>query len=87
MAAISRSQVTDERVTGLRIYADAEGETHIEDIDIGLLARKLFKDNPPFRLTDNFPTSWCNICYVPAGTTDWHNPPQAFARPLANWRS
>jgi hypothetical protein len=76
MAAMSRSQVTDERVTGLRIYADAEGETHMEDINIGLLPRKLFKDNPPFRLTDNFPASWCNICYVPAGTTDWHNPPQ-----------
>jgi hypothetical protein len=67
MAAISRSQVTDERVTGLRIYADAEGETHMEDIDIGLLPRRLFKDNPPFRLTDNFAASWCNICYVPAG--------------------
>jgi hypothetical protein len=65
MAAMSRSQVTDERVTGLRIYADAEGETHMEDINIGLLPRKLFKDNPPFRLTDNFPASWCNICYVP----------------------
>ena len=76
--AISDKQVTDERVTCLRIFADASGETHMEDIDIALQARKLFKDNPPPRLSDNIAASWFNICHVPAGMreVDWHNPPQ-----------
>jgi hypothetical protein len=71
-------RVTDERVTCLRIFADANGETHMEDVDIAFQPRKLFKDNPPLRLSDNFPASWFNICHVPAGMceVDWHNPPQ-----------
>ena len=76
--AISDKQVTDERVTCLRIFADANGETHMEDVDIVLQPKQLFKDNPPLRLTDNFAASWYNICYVPSGMheVDWHNPPQ-----------
>jgi hypothetical protein len=68
-------RATDERVTCLRIFADAAGETHMEDVDIALQPRKLFKDNPPLRLSDNFPASWFNICHVPAGMceVDWHN--------------
>src|SRR5262249_48586157 len=51
-------RVTDERVTCLRIFADAAGETHMEDVDIAFQPRKLFKDNPPLRLSDNsFPSS------------------------------
>src|SRR5262249_22023984 len=71
-------RVTDERVTCLRIFADAAGETHMEDVDIAFQPRKLFKDNPPLRLSDNFPASWFNICHVPAGMceVDWHNPPR-----------
>jgi len=38
---------TDERVTCLRIFADAGGETHMQDITIALQPRKLFKDNHP----------------------------------------
>ncbi|HET7848708.1 MAG TPA: hypothetical protein VFL51_06575 [Pseudolabrys sp.] len=78
MAAGSNERVTNERVTCLRIFADADGETHMEDVDISLNPRRLFKDNPPLRLSDNFPVSWCNICHVPAGMSevDWHNPPQ-----------
>jgi hypothetical protein len=50
----------------------------MEDVDIALQPRKLFKDNPPLRLSDNLAASWCNICCVPAGMreVDWHNPPQ-----------
>ena len=86
MAAISDKRVTDERVTCLRIFADASGETHMEDVDIPLRPRKLFKDNPPLRLSDNLAASWCNICHVPAGMSevDWHNPPQ---RLLVLWLS
>jgi hypothetical protein len=78
MAAISDKRATDERVTCLRIFADASGETHMEDVDIALQPRKLFKDNPPLRLSNNFAASWFNICHVPSGMheVDWHNPPQ-----------
>jgi hypothetical protein len=78
VAVISGGRATDERVTCLRIFADANGETHMEDVDIPLQPRKLFKHNPPLRLSDNFAASWCNICHVPAGMceVDWHNPPQ-----------
>jgi hypothetical protein len=30
-------------------FADANGQTHMEDIDIDLQPRKLFEDNPPLR--------------------------------------
>jgi hypothetical protein len=46
MTVISDKRATDERVTCLRIFADARGETHMEDVDIALQPRKLFKDNP-----------------------------------------
>jgi hypothetical protein len=57
MAATSTVRACNERVTCLRIFADANGETHMEDIDIELQPRKLFKDNPPLRLTDSLPAS------------------------------
>ena len=68
MAAISGERATNERVKCLRIFSDGDGETHLEDIDITLQPKKLFKDTPPLRLTENLPASWYN--------TDWHNPPQ-----------
>jgi hypothetical protein len=46
------ARATDERVTCLRIFADANGETHMQGIDIALQPRKLFKNNPPLHLTD-----------------------------------
>src|SRR5262245_47842954 len=78
MAAISGKRANDEHVKCLRIFADRNGETHMEDIDIVLQPRKLFKDNPPLRLSENLPASWYNICYVPTGMgeVDWQNPPQ-----------
>jgi hypothetical protein len=75
MAAISGERANNERVKCLQIFSDGDGETHLEDIDIKLQPKKLFKDTPPLSLTENFPASWYNICY-PAGETDWHNPPQ-----------
>jgi hypothetical protein len=67
MAAISGERANDERVKCLRIFADGNGETHMEDIDITLQPKKLFKDTPPLGLTENLPASWYNICYVPKG--------------------
>jgi sugar phosphate isomerase/epimerase len=78
MQAIPDERITDERVTCLRIFADANGESHMEDVDIGLQPRKLFEDNPSLPLSDNLAVSWCNFCHLPAGVreVDWHNPPQ-----------
>ena len=71
MAAISGGRANNERVKCLRIFADGNGETHMEDMDIMLQPRKLFKDNPPLRLSENLPASWYNICYVPTGMGKW----------------
>ena len=43
MAAVSGGRVTDECVKCLRIFADANGETHMEDVDIALPAKKAFQ--------------------------------------------
>jgi hypothetical protein len=71
------ARATDERVTCLRIYADAEG-------DLALLPRAFFDGHPPLRLTDTLAASGRNICRVPAGmgVAGWHNPPQ---RELVMW--
>jgi hypothetical protein len=45
------ARATDESVTYLRIYADAEGETHMEEVELALLPRAFFKGHPPLRLT------------------------------------
>jgi hypothetical protein len=89
MAAMSDARVTDERVKCLRIFADANGETHMEDVDIALQPKKLFEDDPPLRLSDNLPASWCNICHVPTGMceVDWHNPPRRLLVLWANFGS
>ena len=86
MAGINERRHNDNHVMCLRIFADKSGETHMEDFEIAFLPRKLFEDNPPLRLSRNFPTSWCNICHVPSGMgeVDWHNPPQ---RLLVLWLS
>ena len=78
------ARATDERVTYLRIYADAEGETHMEEVDFALLPRAFFNGHPPLRLTDTLAATGCNICRVPTGmgVVDWHNPPH---RELVIW--
>ena len=86
MTGIDERRHNDDRVICLRIFADASGETHMEEFEIALQPRKLFEDNLPLRLSHNFPTSWCNVCHVPSGMgeVDWHNPPQ---RLLVLWLS
>ena len=78
------TRATDERVTYLRIYADAEGETHMEEVDIALMPRAFFNGHPPLRLTETLAATGCNICRVPTGmgVVDWHNPPH---RELVIW--
>jgi hypothetical protein len=69
------ARATDERVTYLRIYADADGETHMQEVDIRLVPRAFFDGHPPLS-SDTMPASGCNICRVPSGMceVDWHNP-------------
>ena len=78
------ARATDDRVTYLRIYADANGETHMEDVDIALVPKVFFTGLPPLRLTETLPATGCNICRVPAGmgVVNWHNPPR---RELVIW--
>ena len=78
------ARATDDRVTYLHIYADADGESHMEELDIALMQRTFFEGLPPLRLTETLPATGCNICRVPAGmgVVDWHNPPH---RELVIW--
>jgi hypothetical protein len=78
------ARTTDERLVCLRIYADANGETHMQDVEMPLLPRVLFKDNPPLRLSDTLAASGIHFCRVPSGTGEagWHNPPR---RMLTIW--
>ena len=77
--AISYSaRATDESLVCLRIYADSQGETHMEDVEIELSSKTLFKDNPPVRLSATRPVSGIHFCRVPSGMGEvsWHNPPR-----------
>jgi hypothetical protein len=78
------ARATDARVVCLRIYADRQGETHMEEVDLPLLPRTLFKDNPPLCLSDTLPAAGIHFCRVPAGMGEvsWHNPPR---RMLVIW--
>lgn len=77
-------RATDARVTCLRIYADATGETHMQEVDFALLPKQVFKDTGPLRISETLPASGCSFCRVPAGMREvgWHNPPR---RKLVIW--
>ena len=85
MNAVSLAeQPTDECVTCLRIFADAAGETHLEEVEIALVPKHIFKDNLPLRLSETSESSGCSFCRVPVGMREvsWHNPPN---RKLVIW--
>src|SRR5215472_15604770 len=69
------ARATDERVSCLRIYADSDGETHMQGIDVSLFPKQVFKDNPPLRLSETLAASGCSFCRVPSGMCEvgWHN--------------
>ncbi len=84
-AAISlATQATDERVRCLRIYSDAAGETHMQEVEFTLLPKHIFKNNLHLRLSETLAASGCSFCRVPAGMHElgWHNPPR---RKLVIW--
>jgi hypothetical protein len=78
------TRATDERVTCLRIYADGDGETHMQEIDVSLFPKQVFKDNAPLRLSETLVASGCSFCRVPSDMCEvgWHNPPR---RKLVIW--
>jgi len=85
MKAVSyASRATDQQATYLRIYADASGETHMEEIDISLLPTEVFDGYPPLRLSETLAALGCRFCRVPSGMHEvgWHNPR---CRKLAIW--
>ena len=85
LEAVSLAKLaTDERVTCLRIYADAMGETHMQEVEFALMPKQVFKDNLPLRMSETLASAGCNFCRVPAGMHEvgWHNPPR---RKLVIW--
>ncbi|MEM5316777.1 cupin domain-containing protein [Paraburkholderia sp. JHI869] len=61
----------------LRIYADAQGESHFEDIDIPLTPLELFPNIPPIYLSTWEQAKAVRFGWVPAGLkeADWHTTP------------
>lgn len=54
MAAISGGRANDECVKCLRIFADGNGETHMEDIDITLQPKSFSRTLPRCALRKTF---------------------------------
>jgi len=75
---------TDESVTCLRIYADAGGETHMQEVEMRLLPKEIFKGNLPLRLSETLPSKGASFRRVPVGMHEVsrHNPPR---RKLVVW--
>ena len=73
-----------ERLTYLRIYADADGESHMQKLDLALLPKQIFPGLPELRLSAVWPAKGFSFCHVPAGMTEvrWHNSP---SRQIVIW--
>ncbi|WP_077489621.1 hypothetical protein [Sinomonas mesophila] len=64
-------------VSYLRIYADARGESHFEDLDIPFEEADFVPPAPPVLLSPSQPASAFSIERVPPGWFgDWHPVPQ-----------
>jgi hypothetical protein len=77
-------QATDEQIRCLSIYTDAEGETHMQEIEFPLLRKQIFPNTLPLHLSQILPSTGCSFCRVPVGMHEvrWHNPPH---RKLVIW--
>jgi hypothetical protein len=73
-----------DRLTFLRIYADADGESHMQELDLALLPKQIFQGLPALRLSAVWPAKSFSFCYVPAGMNEvsWHNSP---SRKIVIW--
>ena len=62
----------------LRIYADADGESHLAEVDIPLSPKEVFPGAPPFRVSARHRATGVQFATHPPGlgVVDWHNPPE-----------
>ncbi len=60
-----------------RVFADAEGESHFEDVDVAMHAVDFAPPAPPLDLSDFSPATRFAFLHAPAGWKgDWHPAPQ-----------
>ena len=63
-------------VTYARIYADEDGETHIEDLEVALEQADYAPPAPPLHLSSLLPVARLGYLSAPAGWCgDWHPAP------------
>jgi len=59
-----------------RLYADAEGDSHFEDVEVSLAASDYAPPAPPINVSDPCPARQLIFLAVPPGWTgDWHPSP------------
>ena len=73
-----------KRLTYLRIYAGADGESHMQELELELLPKQIFPGLPDLGLSAVWPAKSFSFCHVPAGMTEvsWHNSP---SRKIVIW--
>ncbi len=61
------------KATYTRLYADADGESHFEDIDVELSPVPFASSSPPLDLSSLLPaTQWSFLGARPGWRGDWH---------------
>src|SRR5712691_6735772 len=72
-SSISYKQPEPEMRTYPRLYADADGESHFEDIEIDLASTDYAPPAPPLDLSSFTPATQIGFMRAPAGwSSDWH---------------
>lgn len=71
-------------LTYLRIYADPDGESHMQELSLDLLPKEIFPGLPDLHLSSVWAAKSFSFCRVPAGMTEvsWHNSP---SRKIVIW--
>ena len=60
-------------ITYTRLYSDEQGESHFEDIEIGLKLTDYAPPAPPLELSSSTPATQFGFMNAPAGwSSDWH---------------
>lgn len=62
----------------LRIYADAEGESHFDEVELPTTQVSVHPDAAPFDVTASYPASRVRFTHIPAGMREvaWHRVPE-----------
>lgn len=56
-----------------RLYADAQGESHFEDVEVDLMLTEYVPPAPPLELSSMTPAQQFGFMRAPAGwSSDWH---------------